>query len=108
MRKLWCWRCKMEVTMLDEDEYAIALELYGRMFKKDAKGSMAERGKEIVDYYFNLTGEMDTNPNSIIHHRIALYGPPCENCGKPYRTDKASFCAACGHRRETNIEHNIP
>ncbi len=53
-------------------------------------------------YHFNLTGEMDTNPNSIIHHRIALYGPPCENCSKHYRTAGASFCAACGHKKEPN------
>lgn len=102
MQKLWCWRCKIEVTMLDENEYAIADELYGKMIRNVSASSREERNKEIVDYYFNLTGEMDTNPNSIIHHRIALYGPPCENCGKPYRTAKASFCAACGHKRELN------
>ena len=89
----------MEVTMLNEEEYAIAAELYGKIISNTSANSTEERNKELVDYYFNLTGEMDTNPNSIIHHRIALYGPPCENCGKPYRTTKASFCAACGHKR---------
>lgn len=99
MQKLWCWRCKREVTMLNEYEYAIAYKLYGNMIRNFSADSPEERKKEIVDYYYNLTGEMDTNPNSIIHHRIALYGPPCENCGKPYRTSKASFCVACGHKR---------
>jgi hypothetical protein len=89
----------MEVTMLDEDEYAIAYDLYGKMIRNVSAKSREERNKEIVDYYFKLTGEMDTNPNSIIHHRIALYGPKCENCGKPYRTVKASFCVSCGHKR---------
>lgn len=100
MQKLWCWRCKMEVTMLNEEEYSIAYELYGKMIKNLSANTKEERSKELVEYYFNLTGEMDTNPNSIIHHRIALYGPTCENCGRPYRTPKASFCAACGHKRE--------
>jgi hypothetical protein len=89
----------MEVTMLDEDEYAIAYDLYGKIFRNISANSREERNKDIVEYYFNLTGEKDTNPNSIIHHRIALYGPPCEKCGKPYRTPKASFCASCGHKR---------
>ena len=89
----------MEVTMLNKEEFAIAYELYGKMIRNLAASSREERNKELVDYYYNLTGEMDTNPNSIIHHAIDLYGPPCENCGKPYRTPKASFCAACGHKR---------
>ncbi len=103
MQKLWCWRCKMEVGMLDEEEYAIAYELYGKIIRNTSANSKEERNKELVDYYFNLTGERDTNPNSIIHHRIALYGPLCENCGKPYRTSKASFCAACGHKRDATL-----
>lgn len=30
----YCWRCKMEIPMLDEKEYAIALRLYGAGFGK--------------------------------------------------------------------------
>jgi len=94
----------MEVTMMDEDEYAIAYDLYSKMVSDTSANSREERNKEIVDYYFNLTGETDANPNSIIHHRIALYGPPCERCNKPYRTPKASFCAGCGHKRNITPE----
>jgi len=86
--------------MLNEEEYAIADELFGKMIRNLSANSLEERNKEIIDYYYNLTGEMDSNPNSIMHHRIKLYGPPCEKCGKPYRTSEASFCAACGHKRE--------
>jgi hypothetical protein len=32
-------------------------------------------------------------------HRLADFGPPCEKCGVPLRTPRASFCAACSHRR---------
>lgn len=69
------------------------------MVRNLSANSQEERNKELVDYYFNLTGEKDSNPNSIMHHRIALYGSPCENFGKPFRTPKASFCAAFGHKK---------
>lgn len=103
MEKLWCWRCKRIVPMLDEEEYQIAYELYGRLLSDKFGNTIKERSKDLIEYYFNLTGEMDTTPNSIMHHRIALYGPPCESCGKPYRTNQASFCAACGHKRDYYI-----
>lgn len=91
----------MDVTMLNEEEYAIAYDLYGSMVQSRGQEGSDEFRKKLIDYYFNLTGEMDSNPNSIMHHRIALYGPPCEQCGKPYRTAKASFCAACGNKRSS-------
>lgn len=99
MQKLWCWRCKKEVGMLDEKEFAIASELYGKLVRTLSDDRIEIR-QQLIDYYFNLTGERDLNPNSIIHHRIAMYGPPCENCGKPYRTKHASFCADCGNKRD--------
>jgi hypothetical protein len=104
MKDLWCWRCKMEVPMLDEEEYKVASQLYRDGFKT-GKCNMTrkKRFKDLLDYYKALTGVEETNPNAIMHHRIDLYGPPCECCSKPYRTSKASFCAACGHKRESTI-----
>ena len=100
MKNLWCWRCQMEVPMLDEEEYAIAAKLYSQGFEKIESGkSREERFKPMLDYYNNLTGFEETEPNAIMHHRIEQYGPPCENCSKPYRTALASFCAACGNKR---------
>tara|TARA_R110002050_G_C8657940_1_gene490836 strand:+ start:346 stop:648 length:303 start_codon:yes stop_codon:yes gene_type:complete len=100
MKELWCWRCKMEIPMLDEEEYAIAHKLYGKAFERRESGTTREqRFKPMLDYYKEVTGFEETEPNAIMHHRIAQYGPPCENCGKPYRTPKASFCAACGNKR---------
>jgi hypothetical protein len=101
MKKLWCWRCKMEVGMLDEEESHVAARLYSEGFRTKEGRTMAERFKPLLDYYFQVTGERETVPNAVMHHIIGLYGPPCENCGKPYRTPKASFCAACGHKRPT-------
>jgi len=84
----------MDVPMLDEDEFEKASELYSSGFK-----DRSLRFKPLLDYYNDLTGYEYTNPNAIMHHEIALYGPPCEKCGKPYRTPLATFCAACGNKR---------
>lgn len=104
MKVLYCWRCKRAVPMLDEDEYAKAYLLYGEAFKMGASNtvgveSLAGRFKPLLDFYNELTGFGETEPNAVMHHRVALYGPPCEQCGKPYRTPQASFCASCGHKR---------
>ncbi len=96
MKMLWCWRCRMEVPMLNDEEFKIAAELYsGARFRK---GSIKERMQPVVDYYEKLTG-VRTIPNAIMHHQLSQYGPECEKCGKPYRTPQASFCAACGNKR---------
>jgi hypothetical protein len=90
----------MEIPMLDEEEYKIASKLYGESFGKRKPGiSREERFKPMLDYYEKVTGFKETEPNAIMHHRIEQYGPPCEKCGKPYRTPLASFCAACGNKR---------
>ena len=99
MEKLWCWRCKMELCMLNEQEYKVARELYLKGMRNSNSTLRTERFKELLDYYYFVTGEFETEPNAIMHHRIAQYGPPCEKCGKPYRTPQASFCAACGNKR---------
>ena len=86
--------------MLNEEEYAMASELFGEGMRNiHTSGGRLARFQALVDYYKKLTGWDTTEPNAILHHRIAQYGPPCENCGKPYRTPKASFCAACGRKR---------
>jgi hypothetical protein len=104
MKDLWCWRCKMEVPMLDEAEYKIASHLYRDGFKT-GKCNMTrkKRFKDLLDYYKELSGFEETNPNAIMHHRIELYGSACENCSKPYRTSKAAFCAACGHKKQPTL-----
>jgi len=53
-------------------------------------------GHTALELYRAITGFAETNINAIRHHRISLYGLPCQACGKPLRTPRASFCAACG------------
>lgn len=94
---LWCWRCRQEMPMLDEEEFKVIYELYMHIIwsRHDRVGAELK----VSEYYSKITGASHMHLNVIMHHRIALYGPPCENCGKPYRTNQASFCAACGHKR---------
>ena len=88
----------MEIPMLDKNEFAIASELYSKGFKV-AKSDRQEKSKELLEYYNNLTGFGETEPNAIMHHSLVQIGPDCENCGKPYRTPKAKLCASCGNKR---------
>jgi hypothetical protein len=102
MKTLWCWRCQMEIPMLNEEEYAIAHNLYVEAFDRRKSGMSREEAFEpMLGYYNTLTGFHETEPNAILHHRIAQYGPACEKCAKPYRTPLAKFCASCGNVRNT-------
>jgi hypothetical protein len=96
MKTLWCWRCNMDVSMLDEDEYKLVISKHGAKMA----GSMAEKIERfhgpVLREYERITGFHETNPIAVYHHRLSLYGPPCLNCKKPLRSPRAKFCAACG------------
>lgn len=98
MEVKYCWRCEMEIPMLDKNEFAVASALYSKGFKI-AKANKQERFKELLDYYFNLTGFEEKNPNAIMHHSLEQIGVNCESCGKPYRTPKALICVSCGNKK---------
>lgn len=92
MKILWCWRCKMDVPMLDEDEYKRAVSLKGR-----GAGELREREfGPVLREYERITGFHEPNINAFYHHLISLCGPPCSKCGKPLRSPRARSCAACG------------
>jgi hypothetical protein len=93
MKLLWCWRCKAEMPMLDEDEYTQILKAHLLLPGE----TLEERFAPFLREYERITNFHETNPNAVYHHRLSLYGPPCSTCGKPLRTPQARFCAACGH-----------
>jgi hypothetical protein len=106
MQMLWCWRCKCEVPMLDEVEYAEVSQLYSggiratKEFRErwgvQLKDPLTEeRFQPVRDACERLTGIKESNENAIMHHRLALHGPPCKHCGKPLRTPKAKLYASC-------------
>ncbi len=57
-------------------------------------------GRRALDVYEEITGFRETNPDALYHHRLSVYGPPCNACGKPLRTPQARSCAACGAVRK--------
>jgi hypothetical protein len=95
--------------MLDEDEYHAIYALYGECFQRGQQEAR-ERGnipskerlplhevfEPVRKEYERMTGMADCHHNAILHHSISTYGPPCRRCGKPLRTPRAHFCAACG------------
>src|ERR1700730_3805530 len=91
MKTLWCWRCKMDVPMLDDDEFKRVLS-----FKGTGAGDLWEREfGPVLQEYERITGFNETNINAFYHHVISLYGPPCSNCGKTLRSPRAKLCGTC-------------
>lgn len=104
----------MEVPMLDEDEYSLVYPLYSQYMNsvkdfrtqhrtKLGETQIDELFRPLREEYARLTGMIDCHQNAIMHHRISVYGKPCENCGKPLRTPHAAFCAACGKISEAQL-----
>ena len=90
VKMLWCWRCQMDMPMLDEAEWA---ELAALQASRGHGGAWLQ---PMLEAYERITGFHETVPAAVMHHRISQYGPPCHACGKPLRTPKAQMCAACG------------
>jgi hypothetical protein len=90
-KMLYCWRCKMEIPMLEEHEWMTMLPLL-----KDGQQAA------LLVHYNEITGFNETNPNAIFHHRVSSFVPPCHRCGKPLRTPRAKLCAACGTARHAH------
>jgi hypothetical protein len=104
---LYCWRCDRVIPMLDDREWALVEPLLNNsiseltQYRQEHGVSLAEAkdhalGRSALNKYRELTGFDETNVNALWHHRRSLYGPPCAACGKPLRTPRARFCAACG------------
>lgn len=89
MQMLWCWRCRAEMPMLSEKEFEQVTSL--RQRGADLRDSFGP----VLAEYERITGFKETNPNAIYHHRLSLYGPPCEFCRKPLRTPQAKLCGSC-------------
>jgi len=96
------------MPMLDEAEYTEASVLYSdgiratKEFRKKwgvslEEADMQERFRPLLEYYERVTGMRETNHLAVRHHRLSLYGPPCERCGRPLRTPKAKLCGSCMH-----------
>ena len=92
--------------MLDEEEFAEVKALFVKgvqsvkEYRKQTGAPlqsvpMAERFEAMIAQYEAITGFKETNPNAVWHHRLSLYGPPCNHCGRPLRSPKAKLCGSC-------------
>ncbi|WP_208752684.1 hypothetical protein [Corallococcus carmarthensis] len=86
--------------MLDEEEFEEVSTLYRTVFHRSTERTMEAIFAPVSQAYERLTGYAGCHPNTVMHHRIAQYGPPCTACGKPLRTPEARYCAACGKVRQ--------
>ena len=85
---LYCWRCKMDIPMLDGSEELARVLPFLHSFDR----------QRALDEYFAITGCRETNSRALWHHVTASHGPPCSGCGKPMRTSEATHCVMCGTR----------
>jgi hypothetical protein len=106
MKMLYCWRCKADVPMLDEAEYAVVATLYSDSIQA-TKDYRRKHGlpldavpkdlfRPVIEAYERMTGWREANANAIMHHRLSKLGPLCTVCGKPLRTPEAAKCMECG------------
>ena len=106
---LYCWRCQAEIPMLDEQEWEEVIPHLTRGIEQiqqyriahgvslvEAKNAVPVHGDDALKRYFEITGFRESNVEALWHHRLSLFGPPCNACGKPLRTPDAKMCAACG------------
>ena len=118
MRIRYCWRCDRHMPMLSASELRLCEEARrdgATVVQREARArgvrdfagvgelnrvTEFRRMRPFLDMYKLLTGFEETNPNAIWHHLDDLYGPDCPACGKPLRTPKARYCAACGFGKE--------
>lgn len=106
MKLYYCWRCKTQMPMLEEDEWALLEPLLVEQLKQikayraehmcDLKTGIANAYKPATEKYQQITGYHEPNSDNIYHHRLSIFGPECKQCGHLLRTPKASFCANCG------------
>src|SRR5690348_14011371 len=78
MKMLWCWRCKTEMPMLDDDEYGQVMVLLATTKGGESLNAMFA---PMLAEYERITGFREINPNVVFHHRLSQYGPPCRHCG---------------------------
>ena len=107
MQMTWCWRCRMEVPMFDDEEFSTLSKLHSECVRATKEfrqqtglplqgACLEDRFRPMLDKHFEMTGFRETNPNAIMHHKRSQYGPACRQCGRPLRTPITKKCYECG------------
>lgn len=105
----YVYRVKKAVPLLGEEDWAkiaALLEDRGigiRKYLQETSCSLEEavreepRGQRALALYERLTGCRLDHPGELFAVRRSYYGALCPECGKPFRTPRARFCAECGY-----------
>jgi hypothetical protein len=107
-RNYYCWRCKLIVPMLTDDEWEQVYPFLNTN-TKNIKAHQVLTGASVTDsihtlrqyacdQYFKITGFRETNSDTIWHHRLSIYGAECLTCGHLLRSEHATYCANCGRK----------
>src|SRR5215469_4388371 len=99
MKMLWCWRCKAQVPMLDDEEYKRVSSLFGT--GPEDGNPIQRRFAPAFREFERITGHHETQIHVLYGHILSKYGPPCAKCGRPLRTPRAKLCGSCMHPRTT-------
>lgn len=109
-RTCYSYLLRKEIPLLSEAEY----EPIGAHFENYSQAIMEylrihgcsitearnknPRGQRALAAYEELTGIRLEHPEQIYALPLSLYGRPCPNCSKPFRTPRARMCAECGYQ----------
>lgn len=119
MKTLWCWRCRRDLPMLDDDEWAVLVESHRSGGDEANRMAVIERERvrrglpaplplradatpaqrklrHLAVGYEMFTGVAESDPNLVWHHVVSQYGAPCVKCGKALRHVGADQCRECG------------
>ena len=107
MPKTWySYRMRRDVAMLTaSEEQSLWPHLQG--VARRIKAEMDNRGvgmeevqrhvfQKAMTVYSDLTGERLEHWQQLYCVAMSAYGPPCPECGRPFRTPRAKLCAECG------------
>ncbi|WP_162631778.1 hypothetical protein [Burkholderia sp. JP2-270] len=81
---IYCWRCKIDVPMLTEDEWLLVnpetVFEQIKQYRKETGVILAEayqinKGLPDPAAYERITGFRETNAYALMYHQLKLYGP---------------------------------
>jgi hypothetical protein len=108
MQWLWCWRCKVEMPMLDEQEFAEIASLHRlgmqsiKQYREDTgvpleRVPLAKHFEAMLRRYEEITGHKETNPNAVAPSSFSVWSP----MRSPLRSPQAKSCVEPAWHQET-------
>lgn len=106
MKKYFCWKCKIVMPFLEEDEWlqvsplladgVKAIKNYREKHGCDLHTARENCKPEAMLKFEEMTGMPGIHLETIYHHRLKDWGQECPQCNHLLRTQKANVCTKCG------------